>query len=60
MDCMDYCYFSLIDVTTLGAGDIYPIDHLRVLAGVEALTGFALISCSAQLLWTIMHEGEKA
>ena len=31
-----------------------------VLAGIEALTGFALISCSAQLFWTMMHEGEKA
>ena len=47
-------------MTTLGLGDIYPTDHLRVLAGIEALTGFALISCSAQLFWTMMHEGEKA
>ncbi|HAL90006.1 MAG TPA: two pore domain potassium channel family protein [Erythrobacter sp.] len=60
MDWMDYFYFSLINVTTLGLGDIYPTDHLRVLAGIEALTGFALISCSAQLFWTMMHEGEKA
>ncbi len=45
MDWMDYFYFSLINVTTLGLGDIYPTEHLRVLAGVEALTGFALISC---------------
>lgn len=46
MDWMDYFNFSLINVTTLGLGDIYPTEHLRVLAGVEALTGFALISCS--------------
>ena len=39
MDWMDYFYFSLINVTTLGLGDIYPTEHLRVLAGVEALTG---------------------
>ena len=60
VDWMDYFYFSLINVTTLGLGDIYPTEHLRVLAGVEALTGFALISCSAQLFWTMMHKGEKA
>ena len=60
MTAMDYFYFSLINVTTLGLADIFPTDHLRVLAGVEALTGFALISCSAQLFWTMMHKGEKA
>ena len=60
MSAMDYFYFSLINVTTLGLGDIYPTEHLRVIAGVEALTGFALISCSAQLFWTMMKEGENA
>ena len=60
MSAMDYFYFSLINVTTLGLGDIYPTEHLRVIAGVEALTGFALISCSAQLFWTMMKEGEHA
>ena len=60
MSAMDLFYFSLINVTTLGLGDIYPTEHLRVLAGVEALTGFALISCSAQLFWTMMQKGEKA
>ena len=60
MTAMDYFYFSLINVTTLGLADIFPTEHLRVLAGVEALTGFALISCSAQLFWTMMHDGEKA
>jgi hypothetical protein len=58
MDWMDYFYFSLINVTTLGLGDIYPTQHLRVLAGIEALTGFALISCSAQLFWKMMAKGE--
>ena len=60
MTAMDYFYFSLINVTTLGLADIFPTEHLRVLAGVEALTGFALISCSAQLFWTMMQKGEKA
>ena len=58
MTWMDYFYFSLINVTTLGLGDIYPTDHLRVIAGIEALTGFALISCSAQLFWKMMTQGE--
>jgi potassium channel LctB len=58
MTAMDYFYFSLINVTTLGLADIFPTDHLRVLAGVEALTGFALISCSAQLFWSMMKKGD--
>lgn len=59
MTAMDYFYFSLINVTTLGLADIYPTEHLRVLAGVEALTGFALISCSAQLFWSMMKKGDE-
>jgi hypothetical protein len=58
MDWMDYFYFSLINVTTLGLGDIYPTQHLRVIAGVEALTGFLLISCSAQLFWSMKKKGD--
>ncbi len=59
MGWMDYFYFSLINITTLGLGDIYPTQHLRVIAGVEALTGFALISCSAQLFWSMTKKGDK-
>ena len=58
MDWMDYFYFSLVNMTTLGLGDIYPTEHLRSLTGIQALTGFALISCSAQLFWKMMMKGE--
>ena len=58
MDWMDYFYFSLINITTLGLGDIYPTQHLRLMAGIEALTGFALISCSAQLFWSMLKKGD--
>lgn len=30
------------------------------LGGFEALTGFALISCSAQLFWSMMKKGDNA
>ncbi len=53
---MDHFYFSLVTMTTLGLGDIYPTGHLRIIAGVEALAGFVLISCSAQIFWSMMHE----
>lgn len=59
MGVMDYFYFSLINVTTLGLGDIYPTGHLRVIAGIESLTGFLLISCSAQLVFKTMKKQEE-
>ncbi|NNC72822.1 MAG: two pore domain potassium channel family protein [Sphingomonadaceae bacterium] len=51
MTAMDYFYFSLVNMTTLGLGQIYPTDHLRFLAGIEAMTGFLLISLSASFIF---------
>ncbi len=55
---MEIFYFSLVNYTSLGLGDIYPIGHLRFLAGIESLNGFLLISCSASLLFILMAETE--
>jgi len=55
---MDLFYFSLINITTLGLGDIYPTGHLRALAGIESLTGFLLISCTAQFVFSTMKRQE--
>ena len=59
MSAMDLYYFSLINITTLGLGDIYPTGHLRALAGIESLTGFLLISCTAQFVFQTMAKQEK-
>ncbi len=48
---MSTFYFSLVNYTSLGLGDIYPSGHLRFIAGLESLNGFLLISCSAALLF---------
>ena len=58
MSAMDYYYFALITVTTVGLGDIYPTDHLRVIAGIASLTGFILISCTAQYVYKTMSQQE--
>ena len=50
---MDVFYFSVVNYTSLGLGDIYPTGHLRFLAGVEALNGFLLISCSASTIFLV-------
>lgn len=58
MQAMDYYYFSLINITTLGLGDIYPTGHLRFMAGIESLTGFLLISCSASYVFKLVRPDE--
>lgn len=55
---MDYYYFALITVTTVGLGDIYPTDHLRMITGIASLTGFILISCTAQYVYKTMSRQE--
>ena len=57
---MDYYYFALITVTTVGLGDIYPTGHLRFATGVASLTGFILISCTAQYVFQLMSKQEDA
>ena len=51
----DCVYFSLVNYTTLGFGDILANGHLRFLAGLEALTGLVLITWSASFLFIEMR-----
>lgn len=44
---VDYLYFSAVVYTTLGFGDIVPVDSVRLLAGSQALVGLCLIAWSA-------------
>lgn len=59
MSAMDVFYFSLVTYTSLGLGDIVPTGHLRLIAGIEALNGFLLISCSAAMLFLFMSSKDK-
>ena len=56
---MDVFYFSLVNYSSLGLGDIYPTGHLRFLAGIEALNGFLLISCSASTIFLVVTRDKK-
>ncbi len=51
---IDIFYFSLINLTTLGMANIEPLGHLNLLVGLEAMTGFLLVSCSATLIFKTM------
>lgn len=43
----DYAYYSAITYTTVGYGDILPKGEIRIVAGLEALTGLLTIAWSA-------------
>jgi hypothetical protein len=47
-------YFSFTTFTTLGTGDIEPHGDLRFLVGLEALSGFVLITWTASFLFLEM------
>ena len=41
---LDYVYFSFVNYTSLGYGDLVPIGHIRFIAGTEPLVGLVLIA----------------
>ena len=51
----DYVYFSVVVYTTVGFGDIQPLEHMRLIAGVEALTGLLMIGWSASFTYLMME-----
>ena len=53
---LDYLYFSSETYTSLGFGEITLLSHhLRLLAGVEALTGLVLIAWTATFNYFLME-----
>lgn len=58
-----FLYFSAETYTSLGFGDVYPVGQIRLIAGIEALTGLLLISWSASFTYLEMSrhwfEGER-
>jgi len=53
---IDIFYFSLINLTTLGMAQLEPLGNLNLLSGMEAMTGFLLVSCSASLIFKTMNQ----
>ena len=53
---LDYFYFSATTYSTLGVGDVVPEGPLRVVAGLESLTGLVLIGWSASFTYLTMQQ----
>ncbi|PSK80827.1 ion channel [Limimaricola soesokkakensis] len=51
-------YFSLVNFTTLGRGDLNPDGHLRFISGIEAFHGFLTITASGSFMLQVI--GGKA
>ena len=55
IDFLDAWYFSACTYSTVGYGDVSATGDLRILAGVEALVGFLMITWSASFSFYIMN-----
>jgi len=56
----EYLYFSLVSYTSLGLGDVYPYGPIRLLTGIEALTGLVMIGWSASFTYICMTKSWMA
>jgi hypothetical protein len=52
----DCGYFSFTTYSTLGVGDIEPAGHIRLLVGLESLTGLVLITWTASFVFVEMQK----
>lgn len=52
----DYLYFSSVTYTSLGYGDIYLTGSLRLVAGIETVTGLMMIAWSASFTYLGMEK----
>lgn len=53
---MNYFYYSIVMYTSLGLGDVFPVDHLRIMSGIEALNGLVLIGWSTSFTFLAMRQ----
>ena len=51
----DLVYFAFVKYTTLGYGDVLPVDHWRLLAPMTALNGVMLIGWSTALIFAFLR-----
>jgi hypothetical protein len=52
-------YYSVVTVTTLGYGDFYPVGTGRLLAAIEALTGYLILGVLASTFASLLAKEEE-
>lgn len=53
---VDDVYFSAVTYTSIGFGDVYPLNNVRLITGVEALVGLLMIGWSASFTFLAMEK----
>lgn len=53
---LTYLYFSATSYSSLGVGDVFPIEGLRFLTGVETINGLILITWSAAFTYSSVQK----
>jgi hypothetical protein len=48
-------YFAFVNYTTLGYGDIVPVERWRLLGPITALNGVLLIGCSTAVIFEVLR-----
>ena len=51
----DLVYFSFVNYTTLGYGDIVPVEHWRLLGPITALNGVLLLGWSTAVIFEVLR-----
>ena len=66
LDIFGCIYISAVTYTTVGTGDITPEGGIRMIAGVEALTGFLMVGwtisftyLALEKFWQLPHSKQK-
>lgn len=51
----DYFYYSLVTYSTLGLSEFNPVGHLKIITGIESLTGFIMLTWSATFFYSLIN-----
>lgn len=51
----DYFYYSLVTYSTLGLSEFSPVGHVKVITGIESLTGFIMLTWSATFFYSLIN-----
>jgi hypothetical protein len=51
----DLVYFAFVNYTTLGYGDVLPVEHWRLLGPITAMTGMLLFGWSTAVIFEVLR-----
>jgi polyferredoxin len=55
----DVLYFAFVNYTTLGYGDVVPVEHWRLLGPMAAMNGVLLFGWSTAVIFEVMRQAMR-